>query len=72
MERKAPRGGRALLRGRQPKEPKADWLRETAEKLQTEAGQERYQPGKQAVEPPFGIIKSLLVFGSFSLRSLKR
>ena len=52
------------------KEPRADWLREMAEKLKTDAGKERYRLRNQTVEPVFGIIKSVLGFRSFSLRGV--
>ena len=54
------------------KEPQADWLREMAEKLQTDAGKERYRLRKQTVEPVFGIIKSVLGFRGFSLRGVEK
>lgn len=43
-----------------------------AEKPKTDAGKERYRLRKQAVEPVFGIIKSVLGFRSFSLRGVER
>ena len=58
--------------GQQPKEPKADWLREMADKLKTDAGKEQYRLRKQTVEPVFGIIKSVLGFRSFTLRGVDK
>ena len=58
--------------GQQRKEPKADWLREMADKLKTDAGKEQYRLRKQTVEPVFGIIKSVLGFRSFTLRGVEK
>ena len=43
-----------------------------ARKLKTKAGRALYALRKQTVEPVFGIIKSVLGFRQFSLRSLKK
>ena len=43
-----------------------------AHKLKTKAGRALYALRKQTVEPVFGIIKSVLGFRQFSLRSLKK
>ena len=43
-----------------------------AHKLKTKAGRALYALRKQTVEPVFGIIKSVLDFRQFSLRSLKK
>lgn len=43
-----------------------------ARKLKTQAGRALYALRKQTVEPVFGIIKSVLGFRQFSLRSLKK
>ena len=56
----------------QPKEPRADWLREMADKLKTDEGKEQYRLRKQTVEPVFGIIKSVLGFRSFLLRGVEK
>ena len=38
------------------------------EKLKTKSGQKQYRKRKHIAEPPFGWIKSVLNFRSFSLR----
>ena len=43
-----------------------------AHKLQTKAGREQYKKRKGLVEPPFGWIKSVLGFRSFSVRGLAK
>ncbi|MEM8839802.1 MAG: IS1182 family transposase [Pseudomonadota bacterium] len=58
--------------GKEPKEPKAQWLKEMATKLETEEGREKYRLRQQTVEPVFGIIKSVLGFRQFSLRGINK
>ena len=55
-----------------PKEPKADWLRAMAAKLESEQGRALYRLRQQTVEPVFGIIKAVLGFTGFSLRGLDK
>jgi transposase len=50
------------------KEPKAPWLLEMKEKLQTEEARALYALRKQTVEPVFGIIKQVMGFRQFLLR----
>ncbi len=54
------------------KEPKADWLKAMAAKLESEDGRALYKLRQQTVEPVFGIIKAVLGFTSFSLRGLDK
>ncbi len=55
-----------------PKEPKAEWLKAMAAKLESEDGRVRYRLRQQTVEPVFGIIKAVLGFTGFSLRGLDK
>ena len=55
-----------------PKEPKADWLKAMAAKLESEEGRALYRLRQQTVEPVFGIIKAVLGFTEFSLRGLDK
>ena len=50
------------------REPKAEWLKEMAVKLDGEEGRALYKLRKQTVEPVFGIIKAVLGFTDFLLR----
>jgi transposase len=54
------------------KEPKAEWLRAMAAKLESEEGRALYRLRQQTVEPVFGIIKAVLGFTGFSLRGLDK
>ena len=54
------------------KEAKADWLREMANKLDSEEGRALYRLRQQTVEPVFGVIKAVLGFTGFSLRGLDK
>ena len=54
------------------KEAKAAWLRETANKLDSEEGRALYRLRQQSVEPVFGVIKAMLGFTHFSLRGLDK
>ncbi len=54
------------------KEPKAEWLRTMAAKLESEQGRALYRLRQQTVEPVFGIIKAVLGFTGFSLRGLDK
>ena len=54
------------------KEAKADWLREMANKLDSEEGRALYRLRRQTVEPVFGVIKAVLGFTGFSLRGLDK
>lgn len=54
------------------KEPKAEWLRAMAAKLDSEEGRALYKLRQQTVEPVFGIIKAVLGFTGFSLRGLDK
>ena len=54
------------------KEPKAEWLKATEEKLASEEGRASYKLRRQTVEPVFGIIKAVLGFAGFSLRGLEK
>ena len=55
-----------------PKEPKADWLKAMAAKLESAQGRALYRLRQQTVEPVFGIIKAVLGFTGFSLRGLDK
>ncbi len=55
-----------------PKEPKADWLKAMAGKLESAEGRALYKLRQQTVEPVFGIIKAVLGFTGFSLRGLDK
>ncbi len=55
-----------------PKQPKADWLKAMAAKLESEEGRALYRLRQQTVEPVFGIIKAVLGFTEFSLRGLDK
>ena len=55
-----------------PKEPKADWLKAMAGKLESAEGRALYKLRQQTVEPVFGIIKAVLGFTEFSLRGLDK
>jgi transposase len=55
-----------------PKEPKADWLKAMATKLESAEGRALYKLRQQTVEPVFGIIKAVLGFTEFSLRGLDK
>jgi transposase len=54
------------------KEPKAEWLRDMAKKLESEEGRALYRLRQQTVEPVFGVIKAVLGFTGFSLRGLDK
>ena len=54
------------------KEPKAEWLRDMAAKLESEEGRALYRLRQQTVEPVFGIIKAVLGFTGFSLRGIDK
>ena len=54
------------------KEAKADWLREMANKLDSEEGRALYRLRRQTVEPVFGVVKAVLGFTGFSLRGLDK
>ena len=54
------------------KDAKADWLREMANKLESEEGRALYRLRQQTVEPVFGVIKAVLGFTGFSLRGLDK
>ena len=54
------------------KEAKAAWLREMANKLDSEEGRALYRLRRQTVEPVFGVIKAVLGFTRFSLRGLDK
>ena len=54
------------------KEPMAEWLRDMAEKLDSEEGRALYKLRQQTVEPVYGIIKAVLGFTGFSLRGLDK
>ena len=45
------------------KEPKAEWLRDMAKKLESEEGRALYRLRQQTVEPVFGVIKGGIRFG---------
>ena len=53
-------------------EPKAPWLKAMKAKLEGAAARAKYKLRKQTVEPVFGIIKSVLGFRQFRLRSLAK
>ena len=60
--------------GPEPAKPRATrvaWRREMQETLQTETAKSKYRRRKCAVEPVFGIIKSVLGFTRFHLRGLE-
>lgn len=54
------------------KEPKAPWLIEMKEKLQTDQGRALYALRKQTVEPVYGIIKQAMGFRQFLLRGIEK
>ena len=54
------------------KEPKAEWLKAMAAKLDSAEGRALYKLRQQTVEPVFGIIKAVLGFTEFSLRGLDK
>ena len=58
--------------GTAAKEAKAEWLREMANKLESEEGRALYRLRQQTVEPVFGVIKAVLGFTGFSLRGLDK
>lgn len=51
------------------KEPKAEWLKDMKAKMQEEDNRKAYRLRKQTVEPVFGIIKHVMGFRQFLLRS---
>jgi len=53
-------------------DPTRPATRRMARKLQTKAGRRRYKKRKGIVEPPFGWIKNVLGFRSFSMRGLPK
>jgi len=55
-----------------PREPKADWLKAMAAKLESADGRALYRLRRQTVEPVFGIIKAVLGFRHFSMRGLDK
>jgi transposase len=55
-----------------PKEPQAAWLKRMKEKLTTPEARARYRFWQQTVEPVFGILKEVLGFRRFLLRSLPK
>ena len=55
-----------------PREPKADWLKAMAAKLESADGRALYRLRQQTVEPVFGIIKAVLGFRHFSMRGLDK
>ena len=54
------------------KDPKAEWLRDMAKKLESEEARALYRLRQQTVEPVFGVIKAVLGFTGFSLRGLDK
>ena len=58
--------------GKEPKEPKAQWRKDMAAKLETDDGREKYRLRQQTVVPVFGIVKSVLGFRQFSLRGIDK
>ncbi len=54
------------------KEPKAEWLRAMAAKLDSAEGRALYRLRQQTVEPVFGVVKAVLGFTGFSLRGLDK
>ncbi len=54
------------------KEAKPAWLREMANKLDSEEGRALYRLRRQTVEPVFGVIKAVVGFTRFSLRGLDK
>jgi hypothetical protein len=54
------------------KEPKAEWLKAMAAKLDSAEGRALYKLRQQTVELVFGIIKAVLGFTEFSLRGLDK
>lgn len=55
-----------------PKEPKAQWLKDMKAKLQTDEGRQKYKLRKQTVEPVFGVVKQAMGFRQFLLRGLEK
>lgn len=55
-----------------PPEPSVEWRRTMKEKLQTPEAKDKYKLRKCTVEPVFGIIKNVLGFTRFHMRSLER
>jgi hypothetical protein len=53
-----------------PKEPVQDWLIEMKAQMDSEAGRSKYKLRQQTVERVFGILKEVLGFRRFHLRSL--
>jgi hypothetical protein len=51
-------------------DPTAPWAEQMAHRVATKAGRARYKLRQQTVEPIFGILKAVLGFRSFRLRSL--
>ena len=51
---------------------KAPWRKEMMAKLQTDEARTQYRKRKSTVEPVFGIIKSILGFTRFQLRSIEK
>ncbi len=58
--------------GKEPQEPKANWLRAMAKKLDGDEGRAKYKLRRRTVEPVFGIVKSVPGFRRFSLRGMEK
>ena len=58
--------------GAAAKEAKAAWLRDMADKLDSEEGRALYRLRRQTVEPVFGVIEAVLGFTGLSLHGLDR
>ena len=57
---------------KEPKEPKAQWLKDMKAKLETDEGRAKYKLRKQTVEPVFGIVKEVMGFRQFLLRGVDK
>ncbi len=55
-----------------PRDPKAEWLKAMAAKLESEESRALYRLRQQTVEPVFGVIKAVLGFRHFSMRGLDK
>lgn len=53
------------------REPSGKYSKQMSKKMKTKRGKEQYRKRKHIAEPPFGWIKSVLGFRSFSLRGLE-
>ncbi len=74
LQRRGIDGFIAMGRGQKEpgREPSGKYSKQMSKKMKTKRGKNQYRKRKHIAEPPFGWIKSVLGFRSFSLRGLEK